>query len=120
DRAMTARLAEGVDGERARVVELGLMHEEQHQELILTDILHVLSVNPLRPAYLEGAPGAPTEPAPLGWRSYDGGVVEIGFAGEGFCFDNERPRHRVFLEPFALATRPVTNGESGRASCREQ
>jgi len=99
------------------LIELGLAHEEQHQELILTDIKHVLSKNPLAPvAYPSVAQLAP-RPAPhdLRWVEFSGGEVEIGAgegaAGESFAFDNERPRHRVLLEPYALASRPVTNGE---------
>jgi ergothioneine biosynthesis protein EgtB len=95
-------------------IELGLHHEQQHQELILTDIHHALWSNPLRPAYrpdLRGAiPGTATAPAPE-WVSHPGGLVEIGHAGPGFSFDNEGPRHRVFLEPFQLARRAITAGE---------
>lgn len=92
------------------VIELGIHHEQQHQELLLTDIKHVFWMNPLRPAYSEHAhsPVNPTSPA---WYAVDGGVYVIGHAGEGFAYDNEAPRHRVFIEPFRLATRLVTNGE---------
>jgi ergothioneine biosynthesis protein EgtB len=95
-------------------IELGLHHEQQHQELILTDIHHALWSNPLRPAYRPG--GRPSTPIPatapaLEWTSHAGGLVEIGHAGSGFSFDNERPRHRVFLEPFHLGRRAVTAGE---------
>ncbi len=107
------------------LVELGLQHEQQHQELILTDVKHLLSCNPLWPAYrLQSAGGAAAaadarpeaaEAAPLRWRRFEGGVTEIGHAGEadggGFAFDNESPRHRVYLQPYELATRPVTAGE---------
>ncbi|HEY8554350.1 MAG TPA: ergothioneine biosynthesis protein EgtB [Burkholderiales bacterium] len=94
----------------ARTV-LGLHHEQQHQELLLTDIKHIFAINPLKPPYAE-CPEAPrARPAPLGWHAHPGGVVEIGHAGEGFAFDNEAPRHRVYLRPFALASRLVTNGE---------
>lgn len=95
----------------AELLETGLHHEQQHQELILTDIKHLLSMNPLQPAYA-GAP-LPTEDTstPNEWRSYDARIAEIGHAGDGFCFDNEMPRHRQFLEPFALASRLTTNGE---------
>jgi ergothioneine biosynthesis protein EgtB len=92
------------------LVTLGLNHEQQHQELLLTDLKHALALNPLRLAYREGAP--PAEPAPpLDWRTVPAGVVSIGHGLDGFAFDNESPRHRVFLEAFQLATRPVTNGE---------
>jgi ergothioneine biosynthesis protein EgtB len=94
------------------VVELGLNHEEQHQELVLTDIAHVLAQNPLEPSYRQAGP-AVTEPAPpaLGWKDFPGGTFEIGAGPGGFAFDNERPRHAVTLRPFALATRAVTVGE---------
>ncbi len=118
------RLLEGdppVDApaEALRRVVLGAHHEEQHQELLLTDILHAFFTNPLRPAYREpgseGTGDQANEPAgdrrPLAFQEYEGGLREAGFAGEGFCFDNELPRHRVWLEPYALATRLVTCGE---------
>ncbi|MEM7049362.1 MAG: ergothioneine biosynthesis protein EgtB [Acidobacteriota bacterium] len=97
-----------------RVVEIGLHHEQQHQELLLTDIKHVLSVNPLRPAY-DTSP-RPATPAgsveALRWLPYEAGLREIGHRPEdGFSFDNEGPRHRYFLEPFELADRLVTQGE---------
>ncbi|OYV36801.1 MAG: hypothetical protein B7Z80_14600 [Rhodospirillales bacterium 20-64-7] len=92
------------------LVELGLHHEQQHQELMLTDIMHLLSINPLYPAYDPAFP-APELPRKLAWEVFDGGVVELGQNGEAFCFDNETPRHRQFLEPFALASRLVTNAE---------
>jgi len=95
----------------AALVELGLHHEQQHQELILTDVKHLFSRNPARPAYHGGRPPAPVRPQPARWWAYAGGLVHVGAAGNGFAFDNEMPRHRVFVEPFALAARPVTNGE---------
>jgi ergothioneine biosynthesis protein EgtB len=92
------------------LVVLGLHHEQQHQELMLTDLKHILAANPLRPIYREAAvrPSAARE---LSWFDYSGGVVEIGFDGAGFSFDNEQPRHKLYLEDFRLASRPVTNGE---------
>jgi ergothioneine biosynthesis protein EgtB len=94
------------------LVELGLAHEEQHQELILTDALHALSENPLLPAYRGPAPPARTgAAAPMRFAGFDGGLVEIGHAGGGFAFDNEGPRHKVWLEPFALADRLVAVAE---------
>jgi ergothioneine biosynthesis protein EgtB len=97
--------------EIATLVELGLHHEQQHQELMLTDIKHLLFQNPLQLAYIEQpAPNQPAMP-PLEWLDYDAGIVEIGHDGDGFCFDNEEPRHRQFIEPFKLATRLVSNGE---------
>jgi ergothioneine biosynthesis protein EgtB len=113
DDRMRALLESRHSDEIAALVELGLQHEKQHQELMLTDLKHLLSMNPLRPAYRE-APhetGTGAGAAPLTWSSFDGGIVEIGHAGGGFCFDNETPRHRQFLERFAIASRLVTNGE---------
>ncbi len=94
--------------EAARVLVLGLHHEQQHQELMMTDILHLFSENPLEPAYCgDSAPKA--EPSrPLAWHPFPEGVVWIGHGGEGFCFDNETPRHRAFVHGFALASRLVT------------
>jgi ergothioneine biosynthesis protein EgtB len=94
----------------AAVIELGLQHEQQHQELILTDIKHMLSFNPLRPAYSNVA-SPKAEPVPTSWSRYEGGLQWIGHEGDSFAFDNVEPRHRVFIEPFELASRPVTNGE---------
>jgi ergothioneine biosynthesis protein EgtB len=95
------------------VVEVGLHHEQQHQELLLTDVKHLFSCNSLEPALRPGAKlGTATgEPRSPGWTNFEGGLFEIGHAGEGFAFDNESPRHRVLLEPFRLANRLVTNGE---------
>ncbi len=95
----------------APLLSLGIAHEEQHQELILTDILHLFSCNPLDPAYrpLRPAPQRPT--APLLWLDHGGGPGEIGHAGPGFAFDNEMPRHVVQTAPWRLASRLVTNGE---------
>ncbi|WP_157263392.1 ergothioneine biosynthesis protein EgtB [Azohydromonas aeria] len=99
----------------AALIELGLQHEQQHQELIVTDVKHLLSLNPLQPAYLapEAAPAAAAaaEAPPLRWLDFEGGLAEIGHAGTGFAFDNEGPRHRVWLEPYRLANRPVSCGE---------
>ena len=98
--------------EMARVVELGINHEQQHQELMLTDIKHVYSCNPLWPAYRQLSPALSTRCIkPTDWSDYDGGVVEIGHAGRTFAFDNERPRHKTFLQPFGIANRLVTTGE---------
>ena len=93
------------------LIELGLNHEQQHQELMLTDFKHLLSLNPLAPAYRAPvAPPASTAP-PLAWTAFEGGLVEIGHDGTGFAFDNETPRHKQYLAPFELASRPVSNGE---------
>ena len=95
----------------APLLELGLHHEEQHQELILMDIKHVFWSNPLRPAYAPAAPGAAGTAPPPAFADFEGGLVEIGHDGAGFAFDNEGPRHRIWLEPFRLAARLATCGE---------
>ncbi len=94
------------------LLELGLNHEQQHQELILTDVKHMLSCNPLQPAYARPSP-VPTSLSapPLDWMAFPEGMVEIGHEGIGFAFDNETPRHRQYLDAFALASRPVINRE---------
>jgi len=93
-------------------IELGVNHEEQHQELLLTDILHAFYTNPLQPAYLpEKEPVKGAETSPIRFEHIEGGLHEIGFAGDGFCFDNELERHRIWLQPFGLADRLVTCGE---------
>lgn len=95
--------------------ELGLNHEQQHQELLLTDIKHLLSRNPLYPAYRSAAAAAAPEPAteavPLQWHGFAGGIHAIGHDGKGFHFDNEGPRHRVLLDDFELASRLVSAGD---------
>ncbi|MFL5577185.1 MAG: ergothioneine biosynthesis protein EgtB [Gemmatimonadaceae bacterium] len=93
------------------LVELGLNHEQQHQELLLTDIKHVFWTNPLRPAYRERSSTMATSAPGLGWRTVGDGVYHVGHDGTGFAYDNETPAHRVFAEPFRLAHRLVTNGE---------
>jgi ergothioneine biosynthesis protein EgtB len=111
DAAMEAVLAEaGDDPDLAALMDIGFAHEEQHQELILTDILHLFAQNPLKPAYTSPAAPAPTA-APAQTVRFDGGVVEVGHTGQGFAFDNEGPRHRVWLEPFGLDTALVTNAQ---------
>jgi ergothioneine biosynthesis protein EgtB len=96
----------------ADLITLGLHHEQQHQELLLMDIKHVLSKNPLQPVYLHAAPAlSSAHPPKAGWLEHDGGPVEVGHRGVGFGFDNEFPVHTVHLTPFGLADRPVTCGE---------
>ena len=113
DRAMLALLEGADEGQMAELtprVTLGIHHEQQHQELLLTDIKYNLSINPLRPAY--HAVELPRRPsAPLEWREDAGGVVEVGHDGGGFAFDNESPRHEALLKPYRIASRPVTCGE---------
>ena len=112
DEAMSTAISERADHrEFAQLAELGIQHEQQHQELILTDLLHVFSVNPLEPHYHRPTlpERRPTEA--LDWRAFDGGLIEVGHSGEGFAYDNEMPAHRVWLEPFELSDRLVTNGE---------
>ena len=96
---------------RLELVELGLQHEQQHQELLLMDLLDGFSRNPLEPAYGQEPPGAEASEVAGGWRSHPGGLVEIGHEGGGFHFDNEAPRHRQWLEPFLLAETLVSNGD---------
>ncbi len=95
------------------LLDIGLNHEQQHQELMLTDIKHVFWVNPLRPAYRPAPPADDAPPAPMRWIKFDGGLREIGHdaSPSAFAFDNESPRHRVYLEPYELGSRLVTNGE---------
>jgi ergothioneine biosynthesis protein EgtB len=112
DERMTRLIALAADDELARVVELGLNHEQQHQELMLTDLKHLLGCNPLAPVYRARSERATADSVvPSCWHAFDGGLVEIGFAGTGFCFDNERPRHKTYLTPFELRNRLVTAGE---------
>lgn len=93
------------------LIELGLHHEQQHQELILTDVKHLLSRNPLKPTYQKQWPLTPVCARNRGWIAFDAGLREIGHPGAGFCFDNEMPRHRVWLDAFQIASHPVTHGD---------
>jgi ergothioneine biosynthesis protein EgtB len=111
DASMQHLLAGRIDESTSSLVELGLHHEQQHQELLLMDIKHLFSCNPLRPSYRSRQNETANSARPLAWREFEGGVVEIGHDGEGFAFDNESPRHHAYLEPYALADRPVTCGE---------
>jgi ergothioneine biosynthesis protein EgtB len=99
------------DSALADIVELGIHHEQQHQELILTDLKHLLSRNPLHPAYIERAPVAARQRPLAAWLQIPGGLRHIGHDQKSFCFDNEAPRHRVFTDAFEIATLPVTNRE---------
>lgn len=109
--AAMAKLLRDPPPEVASLLELGLQHEEQHQELLLTDILHALSANPLRPAYDAAWQPTPAASGPARMLDGPGGVVEIGHDGDGFAFDNEAPRHPTYLAPYRIAERLVTNGE---------
>jgi ergothioneine biosynthesis protein EgtB len=113
DDAMESLLARRSDPERLSfLILLGVNHEQQHQELMLTDILHAFACNPMCPAYRQRQPKrVPAGDLDQQWLAYRGGLCDIGHGGGGFAFDNEGPRHRIFLRPFRLATRPVTNGE---------
>ncbi len=111
DEGVERLLAAEPPAEALQRLELGVNHEEQHQELLLTDILHAFFTNPLRPAYKPGALPEPEEKTALEFLQFEGGMREAGCASAGFCFDNERPRHRVWLEPYALAARLTTCGE---------
>ncbi len=110
DAAMERLMGEVAPADWQDLVELGLHHEQQHQELILMDLQHALSLNPLQPAYREGVAGCATVP-PTQWIEIDEGLYLIGHDGSGFAFDNEGPRNRVWLDRFALADRLVTAGE---------
>ena len=112
-RDLVTTLDHGTLDKLAATIELGFHHEQQHQELLLMDIKHVLSRNPLQPVYA-GTPSTSSEPDTLGWVEVEGGLVEVGHDGSpasGFCFDSELPRHRQWLEPYRVADRLVTNGE---------
>ena len=111
DGAMATLLEFLPDEATGWLVELGIHHEQQHQELLLMDIKHVLSLNPLLPAYDDLCLGDPGTAAAAGWTRHSEGTYDIGHIGEGFSFDNESPRHRVYLGGFSLADRPVTCGE---------
>src|SRR5207302_3848171 len=95
----------------APIVTLGLNHEQQHQELIVTDLKHMLSYNPLHPVYAYSSPDPAAQVAPSGWAEFPEGVRWIGHEGTDFAFDNEHTRHRAFIESFRLASRPVINAE---------
>jgi ergothioneine biosynthesis protein EgtB len=112
DEAIEKLLGQNPDPEALRRIELGLHHEEQHQELLLTDTLNAFFSNPLRPAYLEaGSIEGPVALPALGFLEFQGGLRQVGHNGQEFCFDNELCRHKVWLEPYALADRLITCGE---------
>jgi len=96
----------------APLIEVGTHHEEQHQELLLTDLKHALAQNPLSPIYVEASvrPARRVKPERDAWVGFEAGMTHVGFDGDGFHFDNEGPSHRVFLEPYAIGRDLVTNG----------
>lgn len=111
DRAVLDLLARDLPPALGELVELGLHHEQQHQELLLMDLKHLFACNPLAPVYRALHASTVPQAPPLRWVPQAGGLVEIGATDSGFAFDNERPRHRHYLAPYALASRAVTNGE---------
>jgi ergothioneine biosynthesis protein EgtB len=113
DAAVLELLQKDIDAELARRIEVGLHHEQQHQELLITDIKHLLSCNPLQPAYSDARPPSDADGSPpsMRWAAHPHGVVRIGCDSERFCFDNEVPAHDVLVHPFQIAQRLVTNGE---------
>ncbi|MFN2523577.1 MAG: ergothioneine biosynthesis protein EgtB [Mycobacteriales bacterium] len=113
DASMAALLQAGAVDDQAELVRLGLHHEQQHQELLLMDAKHLLSTQPFAPVLLDRPAEDDPPPMPMGWHCGGSGLVEVGHdaATGGFAFDNELPRHRVWLEPFEIADRPVTNAE---------
>jgi ergothioneine biosynthesis protein EgtB len=112
ERAVAHALESDVLDNRAlELVELGCHHEQQHQELLLMDIKHLFAQNRFEPIYVQRPLEEEPTRGPLSWRSVDGGLYEVGHDGNGFAFDNEGPRHRVYLEPFQIAGRAVTNAD---------
>ncbi len=111
DESLMALLAGSVPEDALGLIEVGVNHEQQHQELMLTDILALFAANPLRPAYRKASPAPAEAPGAGHWRQVPGGIYEIGHRGEGFAFDNEGPAHRVLLPDFQIFSREVTNGE---------
>jgi ergothioneine biosynthesis protein EgtB len=111
DHAMRDLLKHDLAPELTALIELGVNHEQQHQELILTDVKHLFSRNPAKPAYEPRWPLLPVRPEPLRWHGYAGGLDWFGHRNSRFAFDNELPSHQAFVAPFELASRPVTHGE---------
>jgi len=116
DEAMVHLLSQELSEEAVKLIELGINHEQQHQELIVTDVKNGLYANPLRPAYWPSGAHRPAKQQanavqPLTWHGFPEGVHSVGFEGSGFAFDNEVPRHNVYLQPFRIASRLVTNSE---------
>ncbi|NGZ83908.1 ergothioneine biosynthesis protein EgtB [Duganella aceris] len=110
-RLLTGELAAEQSAQLAELISLGLQHEQQHQELMLTDVKHLLAQSALLPEYVDTPLPRAADAAPMAWLAFDGGLTDIGHDGDGFCFDNELPRHKQYVAPFELASRLVTNGE---------
>lgn len=111
DRALQRLMTQSLPEEALALIETGINHEQQHQELMLTDILALFAANPLHPPYRDGPEASSAATAPGHWRSVRGGVHEIGHRGQGFAYDNEGPPHQVLLRDFRIFSRTVTNGE---------
>jgi ergothioneine biosynthesis protein EgtB len=111
DEQLCRLLDRGLDDAQAGVLELGMQHEHQHQELLVMDAKHLLGGHPFGPVYCPRPADQQLEAPPLTWRPVEGGLVEVGHAGAGFAYDNEGPAHRVWLEPFEIAERTVTNAD---------
>ncbi len=108
---LIARDGGNAKSELSSLVVLGCHHEQQHQELLLTDLLHHLASNPIKPAYIERTADEPAKGSPAKYVTFPGGLVDIGYQGDDFFYDNEGPRHKTYLRPFAIADRAVTNAE---------
>ena len=111
DAHMQEQISAALSAELDAIAEIGLHHEQQHQELVVTDLKHAFSFNPTYPAYRTCAEPEGREAPPLGWQAWDAGLHWIGHEGKGFAFDNEGPAHQEYVEAFELASRPVTNAE---------
>jgi ergothioneine biosynthesis protein EgtB len=111
DTRMHEAISQALSAELDAIAEIGLHHEQQHQELIVTDLKHALSLNPIHPAYRACAEPLHRAAPALDWLAYDADLHWIGHEGKGFAFDNEGPAHRVFVQAFELANRPTTNRE---------
>ncbi len=111
DEHMAQLLAHNEDARITALTVLGLNHEQQHQELLLTDIKHIFACNPLRPIYRQLPVTTTSDNRPLQWLEFEGGVKNIGYSGDAFAYDNETPQHKEYVNDFRLASRPVTNGE---------
>ncbi len=111
DRAVAELVDAGLDDGQCEVLELGINHEQQHQELLVMDALHLLSGHPFAPQMLQRPIEEDPSSAPVTWRSVEGGLHTIGHDGQGFAYDNETGQHRVWLEPFQIAERAVTNAD---------